>query len=314
MPSCAKSTSYSLDSTQLTELSTDLINWIKTKLPRDFNPNTPIILDGPVEVDVTPILPADTPPSATPPPPNTGYFNATGIGFSGIVNQALMNITVANFTDANPNATAANTTAMIIWGDGQTTLGNVTGSNGVYVVTGSHTYLTTGTNGSFPVSVTIADSSGQKASAQSTATIVAASTIVATGTSFPATPGVALPNTTIVANFIDTFPKPNLTATIAWGDGQTSAGTVTNTGNPMIYTVTGTHTYAVPGANGNYAVTVTITDQSGPITVTAVSTATNVAPKDNSPKGNSPQDAAAYPNLGTPTKTTDDLTITLTPQ
>jgi hypothetical protein len=314
-----KDTSYSLDSTQLSELSTDLITWIKTKLPRDFNPNTRIILDGPVEVDVTPILPADTPPSATPPPPSTAYINATGIRFSGIVNQLLSNVTVANFTNANPNATAANTTAMINWGDGLTTAGSVASLNGAYAVTGTHTYLTAGTNGSFPVSVTITDSSGQAASTQSTATIVSASKIVATGVSFPVTPGVALPAGTVVAGFIDTFPSvanQSPTAQIAWGDGRTSVGTVN--GGPTNYTVIGTHTYATPGANGDYAVTVTITDPGGAQSA-VVSTATNAAPnapslKGSSSKGNSPKDAAVYPNLGTPTRTTNDLTITLTPQ
>ena len=64
-----------------------------------------------------------------------------------------------------------------------------------------------------------------------------------------------------VATF--TAPNPNLpasdyTASINWGDGGTSIGTVSMTGNPAApYQVNGTHTYT---ATGDFAVVVTVTD------------------------------------------------------
>jgi hypothetical protein len=60
-----KADSYSLDDP--TELVTKLMTWIKTKLPRDFDPTTVIVLDSTVTVTISPILPADTKPSTTPP-------------------------------------------------------------------------------------------------------------------------------------------------------------------------------------------------------------------------------------------------------
>jgi hypothetical protein len=75
-----------------------------------------------------------------------------------------------------------------------------------------------------------------------------------TGSSFPATAGVAVSPT--VATFTDTKPPwyqppwypSHFSATIDWGDGTTTSGTVNppgGYGDP--YTVTGTHTYATQG-------------------------------------------------------------------
>jgi hypothetical protein len=44
--------------------------------------------------------------------------------------------------------------ATIDWGDGTTTSGRVTGSNGMFTVTGGHSYAD---EGSFPLGVTITD-------------------------------------------------------------------------------------------------------------------------------------------------------------
>jgi hypothetical protein len=63
----------------------------------------------------------------------------------------------------------------------------------------------------------------------------------------------------IVATFTDTYRmdmSPTFQATIAWGDGQSSAGTVTRDGNG-VYHVVGSHTYT---SGGSFTFTVTITD------------------------------------------------------
>jgi predicted alpha-1,2-mannosidase len=60
-----------------------------------------------------------------------------------------------------------------------------------------------------------------------------------------------------------------LTATVDWGDGNTSAGTLTGSGGQ--YTVTAQHSYA---AAGTYRVTVTATDPGGLTVVASSSTAT----------------------------------------
>src|SRR5207244_290940 len=62
-----------------------------------------------------------------------------------------------------------------------------------------------------------------------------------------------------VLTFTDTatVTSSSFSVSINWGDGYSSAGTVTGSST---YTVTGTHVYA---SNGTYTVTTTITDKWG---------------------------------------------------
>jgi hypothetical protein len=66
-------------------------------------------------------------------------------------------IAVASFTDADPGATVADFLAIINWGDGQTSLGNVTQTSQGFAVISSHTYLKLGT---FQIKVRIIDDHG----------------------------------------------------------------------------------------------------------------------------------------------------------
>jgi len=87
---------------------------------------------------------------------------------------------------------------------------------------------------------------------------------------FSFTTGTPLVNQ-VVATFTDSNPlltPANFTATINWGDGSTTAGTITG---PSPFSVSGNHTYA--GA-GPYSVSVNISD--GGSTATATATATTV--------------------------------------
>jgi hypothetical protein len=83
-----------------------------------------------------------------------------------------------------------------------------------------------------------------------------------------ATPATIAPQTTgqqfsaTVATFTDSYPSAplgNFSATINWGDSQTSAGTITG-GPGGTFTVSGTHTYA---AHGTYPVGVTVNSVAG---------------------------------------------------
>jgi hypothetical protein len=75
-----------------------------------------------------------------------------------------------------------------------------------------------------------------------------------------------------VATFTNPYPSADATsytATIDWGDGNVSSGTITGSGT---LTVSGSHTYAEPGSD---AITVTIQGQVGfPATATVYPTAT----------------------------------------
>ena len=78
-------------------------------------------------------------------------------------------------------------------------------------------------------------------------------TLPVAGTTFSATEGVAASGVTVA-----TFTGPagdSYAASIAWGDGHTSPGTISGSGGS--YIVTGTNTYA---EEGTYAVGVTVTD------------------------------------------------------
>jgi choice-of-anchor C domain-containing protein len=75
----------------------------------------------------------------------------------------------------------------------------------------------------------------------------------------PQTTGVSF--NAAVATFTDSYPAPplgNFAATISWGDGNTSNGTITQSGTT--YTVKGTHSYAT---HGTYTVGVSITSVDG---------------------------------------------------
>ncbi len=206
---------------------------------------------------------ADAPLSAT----GTAVLAVDGNPFTG---------QVATFTDANPTAPLSDFTATINWGNGVITSGTITQPGGVgtaFVVTGSQTYKA----GSYPISVTINDAGGSTATATSTATVSAA-------TLAPNGPGAALtvvegqPFTAQLGEFTTGNPIANIlqfSATIAWGDGSTSTGTITQS-SAGVFTVTGTHTYAEESASN--PITVTVNDINGPTTTITASAVVEDAP------------------------------------
>src|SRR5207244_393097 len=125
-----------------------------------------------------------------------------------------------------------------------------------FQIVGSNTYAD---EGSYVVRVTISDVGGSTAGTSGTAT-VADAPLSAGAVPVSATEGAAF--TGAVASFTDTNPNStasDFTARISWGDGHTSAGTVTATG-PGRFELSGSNTYA---EEGSYTVRVTITDVGG---------------------------------------------------
>jgi uncharacterized repeat protein (TIGR01451 family) len=168
--------------------------------------------------------------------------------------------TVLQFTDAGyPNQVAGDFTAQINWGDGATSQGTVTGptTGGQFAVAGGHTYAD---EGSFPVTVNLADDGGGNAFAlQATASVAEGDAL----TAHPLTinPHRAQAFTGTVATFTDTFTantSDDFAASVDWGDGTTTIGTVS--GSNGSFTVAGTHTYANAGI---FSMQVTLRD-SGP--------------------------------------------------
>lgn len=204
---------------------------------------------------------------------------------------------VATFTDADPNGQASNFIAAIVWGDGQHTSGTiVAGANQSYTVQGNIAYHTEGT---FPVRVTITDSLGAVSVVNGTATIADAP-LTPQPALVAAAPGVAF-TSKVVAGFTDADTRAivsDFTATIDWGDGQSSAGTiVAATGGG--FNVLGGHTYATINS---FAVTVTIHDAGGSSAV-ANSTADTHAPTIVLDTGNAVSEGDTYTTTGSFTDT-----------
>jgi hypothetical protein len=151
--------------------------------------------------------------------------------------------------------------ATIDWGDGTTTAGTVTGVFGL-TVAGSHSYAD---EGSFTTRVTVQETGlavTPPTSGTAVGTAAVAEADVLTPVNSPAQNGV-------VATFINTgYPHntaADFTATIDWGDGTTTAGTVVAAGNGQLQ-VLGNHGYL---DEGTFPVTVTLADDA-PGTAVAV--------------------------------------------
>ncbi len=201
-------------------------------------------------------------------------FKGTGATVAAAEGSAVTTA-VASFTDANTAEAASAFTATIAWGDGTTSAGVVTGSNGAFAVAPAigHAYAAEGT---YVVGTTVvhAADGATLAITGSASSTEADGFAVGTAPVIAATGGIAYTGT--VATFTDSYAAntaSDLSATIAWGDGTTSTGTVSDTNGAI--SVSGSHTYAKAGSD---AVSVTLTDTDGTATATTTGTATVATP------------------------------------
>jgi hypothetical protein len=200
-------------------------------------------------------------------------LSGTGVSFAALAGTSFTT-TVANFTDTFTGNVPGDFTATIDWGDATVSAGTVTGGGGAYSVSGTHTYAGSGT---FSVTVTLSDDAPGTATAQVTSTAhVAGAGLNAFPVTFAATEGTAFNG--VVATFTDSrggaLPA-DFTASINWGDGAMTAGTITANGGG-VFSVSGTHTYA---DEGSFSVPVQVTDNVSMLTANTTSTA-NVAEGD----------------------------------
>ena len=205
-------------------------------------------------------------------------ITAAGTSFSATEGQSTT-ATVAHVRDGDPNDKAAEYRATIDWGNGTpATAGTMTDTGpGAYDVSGTHTYADEGT---YTVKVHIADSdSTNTADATSTANVADGTLMSSCAMPTTISPAYAGPT----ATFTDANPlatAADFTATINWGDGTTTTGTIVGSGTGP-YTVNGVHTYATAGP---FTVTTTIKDDGG--SSTTATCGTNVPKCDDNGREN----------------------------
>jgi hypothetical protein len=171
------------------------------------------------------------------------------------------------FTDANAGATTADFTATCDWGDGSTNSGTVTGSAGSFSVDcgSSHTYAE---EGSSTVTVSVSDDGGSTTSGSTSVTVADApltSVCAAMAVSPQAFGGSTATFTDADVNGIVT----DYSASIDWGDGSSSAGSISGGPGTGPYTVTGSHTYL---STGPFTIKTKIDDAGGSTTTATCQT------------------------------------------
>ena len=180
-----------------------------------------------------------------------------------------------------PAGTAETFSATVDWGDGtapESVTAVVTDGTAGSATTGSvaaaHTFAAPGT---YTVRLTVTDDDGGTHVATFAVSVSAAAPVVVAA-DHPS--GVEGSTVAYSATFTDADPGDLHTAVIAWGDGTTSAGSVSYSGG--VGTVSATHVYA---DNGSYPVTVTVTDRYGRTgTRTTTASVANAAPTATRPR------------------------------
>jgi uncharacterized protein (TIGR03118 family) len=190
----------------------------------------------------------------------------TGTTLSAVEGQNVSG-TVGTFHDIYTANTADDFSAQVVWGDGQTSSGNVTGSSGDYTVSGAHVYADEGT---YTAHVTLSDDAPGTAKATVSTTVTAVDAPLVANT-FGFSPIEGSTFTGAVASFTDGNPLATVadfTATIDWGDSTTSTGQFVAVGGGTFHVI-GTHAFGEEGQTSNVRVAV---QDIGGSSVTATST------------------------------------------
>jgi len=185
-------------------------------------------------------------------------INILGLGAARINENGSVNLTVM-FTD--PGIPDSHTVS-VNWGDGgASSLSLAAMSSSAKSVTLSHQYLDDNPTGTasdiYSITVIVTDKDGGSGAGGTGITVNNVPPTVGTITA-PAAPVQVNTPITTGASFTDPGGQDTHAAVWDWGDGTTSAGTVTETGGSG--SVSGSHTYAAAGV---YTVTLTVIDDDG---------------------------------------------------
>jgi len=184
-------------------------------------------------------------------------IRGTGVTLSTIEGMGLTDA-VATFSDSDSNASADEYLATLAWGDGSSSPGTISGPiGGPFAVTGTHTYVEEGSN---EVTVYVTDVDDPTNTATVTSMVNVSDAALSTSCATLANSLTSFDGTT--TNFVDANSSgtaSDYAATIAWGDGSSSPGTLSGSdGGP--FTVSGAHTYV---STGNFNITTTVNDAGG---------------------------------------------------
>ncbi len=216
-------------------------------------------------------------------PPQRTISETAGVSFT---------TTIASFTSGDSTAQASYYDVQISWGDG--TNQEFLPGSGVVVFSGTHfninathTYVAAG---SYDIITTITNEGpngtlvgGSTVTLETTANVSPATIANASSVPIIATEGQTFSGTvaTFSSSNLLSVPSDYQNSTITWGDGTTSAATITANGNGK-FTVSGTHVYAeegtdtftvqiaTNGSNGTTNVSGTATVNDAAITVTPI--------------------------------------------
>lgn len=194
--------------------------------------------------------------------PLKGTLTAPPVGYNGGL--FLPNYTVANITAGTSRDTPASLTGTVNWGDGQLSTGNELafvseGSSRFKLVAGPHIYKHAG---EYPMIVDVADTGGSHLTLTGTAHASPSSIGLIAN---PLTVSGSAVANQVVANFTDNgdvSTAADYTATINWGDGTASAGTVKAGKSAYSFQVLGSHTYSEANTF-TVSTTVSRTDSNG---------------------------------------------------
>jgi hypothetical protein len=221
-------------------------------------------------------MPTSLSPVAIPSSPTSVVLHSEAI--HAVAGEAFTAVvgTVSEFSTA---ASTSKLAASINWGDGSVaTSGVLVESAGIFDIEGSHTYKSTsnsaaattaaGATDAITVTVTRVPSGGVGTSIIPVGTIHSTAWVLGDdgGVTFNKTPAVTF--TSVLGTFTSALLPAKMTATISWGDGETSIGQIVPVQGSSAaptdeYEIIGTHSYA---AIGSYAVHVSVT--SSPVTAT----------------------------------------------
>jgi hypothetical protein len=206
-------------------------------------------------------------------PPVTG---AGGFSINAAEGKATGTQTVATFTDSGgPEVSPTfDYKAAINWGDNTTSTGAITlnSATGVFTVQGGHLYAE---DGSYNITVSLNHDNSPSVTVSSSATVSDPGVLASGGFSVGATEGITTSLQTL-ATFTDPGGPEVLkdySASIAWGDGQNSTGTISLSNG--LFTVVGSHQYL---EQGSYSITITLGhDNSTPVTLTDTASVSEAA-------------------------------------